>query len=49
MDASARQEFEAEYRAWKERKQTAVETFTKLRLTKTTFYKLVKEIDSDMI
>lgn len=33
--------FEAEVAKWKAGEQTAVETFTKLKLSKTTFYKLV--------
>lgn len=34
--------FEAEVAKWKAGRQSAVETFTKLSLSKTTFYKLVK-------
>ena len=37
--------FEKEYKLWKEGKQTATETFNKLKLKKTTFYKLVKQYE----
>jgi len=46
MDDQSRQAFEGEYRAWKDGKQTAVQTFTNLSMTKTTFYKLVKEMEA---
>lgn len=42
MDAATRQAFEAEYRAWKEGAQSAVQTFNNLGMTKSTFYKLVR-------
>lgn len=46
MDDQACQAFESEYRAWKDGKQSAVQTFGNLGMTKTTFYKLVKEIEA---
>lgn len=45
MSAAERQDFANEYNAWKAGKQTAVETFQRLELTKTTFYKIVKEYE----
>ena len=38
-------DFEKEYKLWKEGKQTATETFNKLGIKKTTFYKLVKQYE----
>lgn len=38
-------EFKDQYKLWKSNKQTAVETFKKLGLTKATFYRLVKEYE----
>ena len=38
-------EFEEQYQAWKRKEQTAVATMTNLGLTKTTFYKLVKQYE----
>ncbi|WP_150285122.1 recombinase family protein [Rummeliibacillus sp. TYF-LIM-RU47] len=45
MSAAERQDFAQQYNAWKAGKQTAVETFNRLELTKTTFYKIVKEYE----
>lgn len=45
MPAQTRESFEAEYHAWKEGKQTAVQTFNNLGMTKTTFYKIAKEFE----
>jgi DNA invertase Pin-like site-specific DNA recombinase len=36
--------FESEVRKWRAGEQTATETMTKLKLKRTTFYKLVKEV-----
>ena len=41
--------FEAEYQAWKRGEQKATETFKKLGLTKTTFYKLVKQYEAQQV
>ncbi len=41
-------EFEEQYQAWKRKEQTAVATMTNLGLTKTTFYKLVKQYESEV-
>ena len=41
------QGFEEQYQAWKRKEQNAIEIFTKLGLTKTTFYKLVKQYESE--
>lgn len=41
-------EFKEQYKLWKNNKQTAVETFTKLKLTKATFYRLVKEHEESL-
>ena len=46
MDDQARQAFESECRVWKEGKQTALQTFNNLGITKMTFYKLVKEYEA---
>ena len=40
--------FEEEYLKWKRKEQTAVATMTNLGLTKTTFYKLVKQYESEV-
>lgn len=39
-------EFKEHYKMWKAGKRSAVETFNKLGLTKTTFYRLVKEYEN---
>lgn len=41
-----RNEFKREYKRWKDGKQTAVQTFTNVGLTKNTFYKIVKEYEA---
>ncbi|MFP7200208.1 recombinase family protein [Lysinibacillus halotolerans] len=46
LSDAEKQTFENEYSAWKEGEQTAVETFNKLGMTKTTFYKIVKEYET---
>lgn len=42
-------EFKAQYKMWKNKKQSAVDTYTNLGLTKATFYRLVKEYESEKI
>jgi len=49
LDTIDKDEFIAAYNAWKSGEKTAVETFTSLGLTKTTFYKIVKEYESQAI
>lgn len=39
------EDWEEQYSAWKQGKQTAVETWTNLGLTKSTFYRLVKSVE----
>lgn len=46
MAVAERAAFESEYKAWKDGKQSAVQTFTNLGMTKTTFYKVIKEMES---
>ncbi|MEK4230721.1 recombinase family protein [Solibacillus sp. FSL H8-0538] len=46
LEPTERTAFVGEYGRWKTGEQTAVETFNKLNLTKTTFYKLVKEYEA---
>ena len=41
------QNFKEEYQKWKNGEQTATATFTKLKLKKTTFYNLVKQIEKE--
>lgn len=45
LPAADRAAFESQYNAWKAGEQTAVQTFTNLGMTKTTFYKLSKEYE----
>lgn len=45
MAAADREAFESEYNVWKAGEQSAVQTFNNLGMTKTTFYKLVKEFE----
>lgn len=40
-------EFKVQYKLWKDGKQTAVQTFNNLGLTKATFYRLVKEYEQE--
>ncbi|WP_294403463.1 recombinase family protein [uncultured Clostridium sp.] len=42
-------EFKAQYKMWKNKKQSAVDTYNNLGLTKATFYRLVKEYESEKI
>ena len=42
-------EFKVQYKKWKNKKQSAVETYNNLGLTKATFYRLVKEYESEKI
>lgn len=39
-------EFKAQYKLWRNKKQSAVDTYSNLGLTKATFYRLVKEYES---
>jgi len=41
-------EFKIQYKLWKNGKQTAVQTFNNLGLTKATFYRLVKEYEMEI-
>lgn len=41
-------EFKAQYKLWKNKKQSAVDTYNKLGLTKATFYRLVKEYENQI-
>lgn len=45
MTVEEQSAFVSEYTRWKAEEQTAVQTFTKLDLTKSTFYKIVKEYE----
>ena len=38
-------EFKVQYKLWKNKKQSAVDTYNNLGLTKATFYRLVKEFE----
>ena len=40
-------DFKVQYKLWKSGKQTAVQTFNNLGLTKATFYRLVKEYEQE--
>lgn len=42
-------EFKVQYKMWKNKKQSAVDTYTSLGLTKATFYRLVKEYENEKI
>lgn len=46
FDDEQRALFREQYRRWKDGKQTAVQTFNNVGLTKSTFYKIVKEYES---
>lgn len=41
-------EFKAQYKLWKNKKQSAVDTYNNLGLTKATFYRLVKEYENQI-
>ncbi len=41
-------EFKVQYKLWKNKKQSAVDTYNKLGLTKATFYRLVKEYEGQI-
>lgn len=49
LDTIEKDVFIPAYNEWKSGEKTAVETFTSLGLTKTTFYKIVKEYESQAI
>lgn len=42
-------EFKAQYKLWKNKKQSAVDTYNNLGMTKATFYRLVKEYEGKKI
>ena len=42
-------DFKVQYKLWKSGKQTAVQTFNNLGLTKATFYRLVKEYEENNV
>lgn len=48
MSEAEREAFAAAYAAWKAGEQTAVQTFNGLDMTKTTFYKIVKEYEAQL-
>lgn len=45
LDLEERQAFAVAYKRWKDGKQTAVKTFSDLGMSKSTFYKIVKEYE----
>lgn len=49
MNAIERQSFLFEYNEWKNGRQTAVQTFERLDIPKATFYKIVKEYETNAI
>jgi len=48
MSDVEREEFIQHYNEWKQGNKTAVQTFTELDMTKTTFYKIVKEYEETL-